>query len=178
MPLEIKDYQKIIPDAFHGTSLKHVKKILSEGFQISRGSNQYLGDGVYFFESSEWHAKNWALKNRDRLTEKIAVIQAIINLGHCYDLHNEEYRKLARETKDNLNRQGNKKITDAVVINFLATKFTTIDSVRMTYVSTEYGQGQRIFEGSRFFEYVQLMICVRKIENISQPSVIYSGYGS
>lgn len=178
MPLEIKDYQKIVPDAFHGTTLTNVRKILSEGFQPSRGPSQFLGDGVYFFESSEWHAKNWALRHRDRTTDKIAVIQAMINLGHCYDLHNEEYRRLARETKANLNRQGTKKITDAVVINFLATKFTIIDSVRATYISTEYGRGQRIFEGSRFFEYVQLMICVRKIENISQPSMIYSGYGS
>ena len=176
MPLEIKDYQKIVPDAFHGTSSKNAKKILSEGFQISRGPGQFLGDGVYFFESSEWHAKNWALRHRDRLTEKIAVIQALINLGHCYDLHNAEYRKLARETKENLNRHGTKEITDAVVINFLATKFKIIDSVRATYISTEYGRGQRIFEGSRFFEYVQLMICVRRTENISQPSMIYSGY--
>ena len=85
---------------------------------------------------------------------------------------------LLRETKENLDRNGTKQITDAVVINFLATKFTIIDSVRATYISTDYGRGQRIFEGSRFFEYVQLMICVRKVENISQPRVIYSGYGS
>ncbi|MGB8993059.1 MAG: hypothetical protein WCD80_13480 [Desulfobaccales bacterium] len=176
--LEIRDYQKIVPDAFHGTLLKNVAEILSEGFRLSRGPSQFLGDGIYFFESSEWHAKNWALRHRERGTDRIAVIQAIINLGHCFDLHNAEYRGLAREIKTNLERKGTKKITDAVVINLLATKFTIIDSVRATYISTEHGRGQRIFEGSRFFEYVQLMICVRKVENITNPFMVYSGYGS
>jgi len=61
--LVAENFEKIIPDAYHGTDFASACNILREKkFRTSTGEHQYLGDGVYFFESSIQEAQNWAKK--------------------------------------------------------------------------------------------------------------------
>jgi hypothetical protein len=155
---------KIVPDAYHGTELKKAQKILSNGkFTLSRGKAHYLGDGVYFFESSEWHAKEWC--KRCFPNSEHGVICATVNLGKCLDLHNQEYKRLLQKVAIKLGMRGVKDITDSVVINFLATNIENFDTVRFTYVKiTE--KYKEIYSRSRIQDFSQLIICVRNIDMI------------
>ena len=108
---EIVYVDKIVPDAYHGTELKTALKILrGKNFIPSRGKETYLGDGVYFYESSLWHARQWCQRRFPGLRH--GVICAAINLRRCLDLHNYEHRKLLQQVRLNLEMKGYKKLTD------------------------------------------------------------------
>jgi len=50
---------------YHGTTRESALKILaSKKFLISKGKNQWLGEGVYFFENDLKQAYNWCTKAR------------------------------------------------------------------------------------------------------------------
>lgn len=170
---KIVNIEKIIPDAYHGTKAKFARNICKNGFKISTGEKQFLGDGVYFFESSMIHAQNWARKQKEHSGEIIGVIKSVVNLGRCLDLHDKEHIELIADVAERLKKRINKNITDAVAINFIATNFNSIDSVRATYFSPHVKN--MIFEGSRFYEYVRLMICIRNLKNILKISLAYEG---
>lgn len=163
----IGTYEKIVPDAFHGTSVALSKDIVNEGFKPSTGERQFLGDGVYFFESSIAHARGWA---RPKFHPgPIAVFRAVVNLGRCLDLHDIEHRELLRKTRDKLQQSG-KKITDAFVINFVAENFHLVDSVRATFSDPKYG---KLFDESKFTAHSQLIICIRNLRNILEYYLEY-----
>ena len=87
----IKYFEKIVPDAYHGTSMQESEEILRDGgFICSNHDELYLGMGVYFFESSEWNAKDWASRRawKKFRTDNIGILRATINLGRCLDLNN------------------------------------------------------------------------------------------
>lgn len=168
MRFEITHFEKIIPDAYHGTSYDAAKKICDEGFEISRGESQYLGDGVYFFESSMGHAKDWA---KNRLGNRyIGVFRAVVNLGKCLDLFNWDHRNFVKKCRDRLKNR-DFEITDAVVINFVAHR-SGADAVRGAYVQPEKGT---MFDESRFYDYCQLMICVRNLSSILSYQLVFQG---
>lgn len=167
--INVADSDKIIPDAYHGTSLGNAQLIDSERrFRPSRGEDNYLGDGVYFFESSRRHAYLWASKHNVSPPGPIAVICAQIRLGRCLDLHNLEHRNYLKTVANLFRERGVKKINDAIVINFLAGK-VPIDTVRAPHVQPGIG---KIFDESRFFDYFSLMICVRNHECIQDFDII------
>ncbi|HKL82757.1 MAG TPA: hypothetical protein VJ879_09585 [Desulfobacter sp.] len=163
----IVNIEKIIPDAYHGTSAKNAKNICQEGFRPSEGE-QYLGDGVYFYEAAMSHAENWARKQFKG--EPIGVLKSTINLGRCLDLHVKEHQELANFVAEKLRKRGKWAITDAVVINFIASNFLPIDSVKATYVSSK--TTKRVFDGSRFYSHSRLIICVRNLKNILKVSLV------
>jgi hypothetical protein len=128
----IRYVEKIVPDAYHGTELGRAKSIeVSRTFDESRGPDHYLGDGVYFYEASRWHAFAWAKRRWG--TVAVGIIRATINLGRCLDLSSYEHRSLLRQVRRELLEKGVNSITDAVVINFFATMITEVDSVRGNY---------------------------------------------
>jgi len=171
---QFKPNDKIVPDAYHGTSKDIAEKIKKDGkFVHSTGEDQYLGNGVYFFESSEWHAKNWAVGRFKG--EKIGIIIAEINLGKCLELSNKEHRDFLRDTAIDLQKSGYK-ITDALVIDFIIKKFPNmVDTVRASYMGLKYQHAKKIFPGSHFYDYQQLMICVKNQSNIINFSITYTG---
>ena len=173
MALKIINWGKIIPDAYHGTDFDSACKISSDKeFDPSNDEDDYLGSGVYFFESSRWHAKDWANRKAKRNGfDSYAIIKAQIDLGRCLDLNNFEHRKYLTTVVRDFERRGAVDINDAVAINFLAAQMP-IDTVRANYVVPEKG---KIFKGSRFYDYSCLMICVRNAEAISNMSIDYTG---
>jgi hypothetical protein len=176
--LEIAYVKKIIPDAYHGTSRSIAERILIEGFIYGHDDTKYLGDGVYFFEASERNAKYWA---KSRYPSEPCVIQAVIDLGRCLDLNNQEHRRLLRrlykELLAEMQRRSKDKasfeceITDAFLIEFVASQ-CKLDTVRALQVKPDRGT---LFEGSRLMIYQDLVISVRNTDCILQCRILERG---
>lgn len=173
MAYRIHDFEKIIPDAYHGTDIDTAEKVAAEQkFIPSNGNDDYLGCGVYFFESSKWHAKDWAIKKGKKLGfTEYAVLNSRINLGRCLDLNNMDHRNYVKDIASEFKRRGATGVNDAIVINFFASK-VKIDTVRANYVVPGMG---KIFEESRFYSYSCSMICVRDTDKITDINIEMRG---
>lgn len=167
MSFKINYEEKIVANAFHGTSAENATSIQQHGFKPSKGNNQYLGDGIYFYLNSKWHAEIWA--SRRRKFDNIAVFEAIIDLGTCLNLGKPEHRKLIKKVFSNLKERGCEDVTDAAAINFFASNICSIDTVMAVYVQPEYG---KIDPNSRFYDYVQNLLCVRNGGNIVEYDLV------
>lgn len=172
--MEIKYVEHIIPNAYHGTTLKKANEILkTKKFNVSRGKNKFLGDGIYFYEASRWHAFKWAERCHPNID--LGIICATINLGKCLDLHNYEYIRLLKSVRRELRRRKIPEVTDAVVINFYATQ-EDFDTVRATCTVPEPEKmPSRIFPESRYYEFTQLIICVRNQKRILAIELVWEG---
>lgn len=169
--MKIIHIEKIIPDAYHGTTMENARSIVQGGhFKSSRGSDVYLGDGVYFYEASKWHAFEWAKRNYAGVD--LGILRAWVNLGKCLDLNNYEHRLLLKQVRRELLQRGVSEITDAVVINFYATNIEEFDTVRAPYTVSQRGM---IFPGSKYHEFSQLIICVRNNKRIIKFQIIFEG---
>jgi hypothetical protein len=166
---QIKPSGKTVPDAYHGTSKDIAVKIKHNGFTPSE-EDDYLGNGVYFFESSEWHAQQWARKKYS----EIGVICAEIELGNCLELYKKEHQDLIKDTcKEVQKKLGLKNLKDGIIINWITRDFKVkVDTVKALYT---IGGSKKIFPGSHFYEDTVMMICVKNLSNIVRFSITYSG---
>ena len=167
---DIEYTERIIPESYHGTNIENARQIKEEGFQPSKGDHQFLGRGVYFFRKSQWHAEDWARRRFDA----IAILQAMVQLGRCLDLDRPKHRRLLEKTYRKLEERGHGDASDAAVINFLATHICEIDTVTATYIQPKYGEHGRVFEGSRFYDFVQSLLCVRDSGNILDYEIVHT----
>ncbi|MEI7812125.1 MAG: hypothetical protein WCJ01_06820 [Ignavibacteria bacterium] len=169
--LKIQDYEKLVPDAFHGTSYEQANKIAAEQkFELSRGDNYYLGDGVYFFENSKLSARNWAVNIKKY--NRYGILKATIKLGKCLDLNNEEHTRHLRTVEENLRKRNLEGITDGYLINVTA-KILGADTVRGTFIKENAG---KLFQKSRLYNKSQLVICVRNVDNILTIYLVKGAY--
>ena len=160
----IKFKDKIVPDAYHGTSKANAQNIIRIGkFELSSGKECYLGDGIYFFEAGKGHAEWWARRKYGSGT-RIAVIIATVQLGKCLDLGNPEHIRLIELARQEIQKQSlDIELSDTLVINFLAKKVSTdIETVRGYF----HGSPERVFTGSKVFEITHVVICVKNHGNI------------
>jgi hypothetical protein len=164
---EVRATEKIVPDAYHGTRQQWAAFIIRDGFKLSRGKDLFLGDGVYFFETSHQTAKAFAIR---RHRTDIAVIKAVINLGRCFDLHVQDYSEFVSECAEKMRKRAGRRkeeITDALVINFIAS-IGEIDSVK----ASRRTSGDRLFYESKWFHNQEIMICVRNLANILNVELV------
>jgi hypothetical protein len=159
----IRFEDKVIPDAYHGTSKAFAENIIrTKKFQPSSGDDCYLGDGIYFFEAGKGHAKWWATKQYPGT--QIALIIAVVQLGRCLDLGNPEHIALVSFTREEIKKKGApENLTDTAVINFLTSK---IDKEIETIRGYFHGSPLRLFSESKIFEITHVIICVKKHDNI------------
>lgn len=159
------DAGKIIPDAYHGTSKNYAEGIVvTQKFRISKGSDCYLGDGIYFFEGDKDQAKWWARKKYKN--KSIGIIKASINVGMCLDLLISEHREFVKEARRKIEQTAKISVADAVVLNFITTELNPeIDTIKGVFF--KYGNDLRkISFGSRIYDHVFMVICVKKHKNI------------
>jgi hypothetical protein len=154
--------------------LEHALNIIAQGFKISPNPLQYWGNGVYFYESGEKDAIEWAQKRQKRERGgKIAVILSVIDLGDCLDLDIQAHRDMLREMRSQLIKNGVEPdtITDAVAINALADILQT-DTVRIRRDNVA-GGATKLFRGSRLYDHIYLILCVRNLQNILSSVISY-----
>lgn len=90
---------------FHGCDQSTVDKVVSGEEHLKASENDYdwLGHGIYFWENNEIRALEWAKELSQRKNSSIknpAVIGAVIDLGHCFDLTDSAYLKELKSTYD------------------------------------------------------------------------------
>jgi hypothetical protein len=156
----------------HGTYLETAKKILNEGFKATTNEDHYWGDGIYFYESGEKDAIQWAKDKQAREKGgKIAVIMSQISTGDCLDLDRQDHRDLVLDMREKLLAEGlaEETVTTPFAINALAVVLGT-DTVRLTYESKAEG---KLFSGSRLFRRVASILCVRKLQRILSSVLSY-----
>lgn len=169
----IKAFNKIVPDAYHGTSSSNAKEIIKDNsFRQPKEEREFLGTGIYFFEGSLENAKYWA---RDKHEPPIAVICATINLGRCLDLNIKEHRDYIKEVARNL--QNKRQITNVNVAIAIEVIFRSsgnkIDTVRAVQSPD---RKTRILPKSPYDDNTRLVICVKNPESILELSLCFDGY--
>lgn len=92
------EYQRQVV-AYHGCD-EAVADAALRGATLKPSSNDYdwLGTGVYFWEHGPARAMEWArfMKTRKKVS-KPAVVGALIQLGHCFDLLDVRLTEVLRE---------------------------------------------------------------------------------
>jgi hypothetical protein len=173
----VTHFERIIPDAYHGTTFISATKILRDGkFQPSTdvdNEDHWLGDGAYFFESEERLAKKQgrkAARKNNLVDKKIGVIRATINLGRCLNLNTIAHAEAVLAAMKHLKRAGKTEVTDAAAINAVAVLMNA-DVVKASFVWHTFGRiSNRLFVANPVF------ICVRNQENILEMTLSYKGY--
>lgn len=172
---------------YHGCDAASAEKILSDN-QFKQSTNDYdwLGHGVYFWESDPKRGLDFAKQQASRLSgpkvENPVVVGAVLDLRACLDLSTLAGTQLVAEAyhtamemfetakgpipknspdKDSLVRR-----LDCAVLNILhdiqsKNKFPEFDSVRGIFV-----EGSEIFPGSAIREKTHTQLCVRNSECI------------
>ncbi len=172
--------EKLVPDAYHGTLAKNVESILKNGFRPSRGLDNYLGTGVYFYESSEAWAEHWAEKRAREAGGglEIAVLSAQIRLGRCINLSDRAHQRILESFADDIQRRISsgamagdfRKLTPAYIYN-LAAQRSNADTLKKPY-----GPARDPVGGwSKVDLSMRIVICVRRTSNITDVAVVRIG---
>ncbi|MFI3207104.1 MAG: hypothetical protein R3Y33_07630 [Clostridia bacterium] len=172
---------------FHGCSEETYNSVIKEGKPLLPSDNDYdwLGHGIYFWESNLERAVQWAEEQAKQKHYKPAVIGAIIDLGHCLNLLDSSYISLIKNHYDifkgemeainsvlpkNTNVGKNTDLLlrrlDCAVINHLHEdrKYNNekaFDSVRGMFL-----EGNPIYPDAGFREKAHIQIAVRNIDCI------------
>ena len=171
---------------YHGCDESTLRMVLEGGtLRPSQNAYDWLGHGVYFWESSPTRALRWAEETKLRPGATIthpAVLGAIIDLGHCLDLIDPDrahlvqnaYVEYLRQCEEfgvpparNKGPESKARFLDCAVMNLLhelgsEEGMPPFDTVRGFFV-----EGQPLYPtaGLRSLDHVQ--ICVRRPECIA-----------
>jgi hypothetical protein len=178
--------------AYHGCDAAVAERLLAgEPFQKSENDHDWLGAGVYFWEYGADRALKFACdqQRRGKLAEP-AVVGALVQLGHCFDLMDTAYTKdLASAFRAyrsfaahsgwmlprNADSTPDKKLRrlDCSVLNYhlesAEAQGVAFDTVRGGFV-----EGERAFPGSGIFRESHIQIAVRNrgcILGVFRPTV-------
>jgi hypothetical protein len=172
---------------FHGCDKTVAERVLAgagkQHLKRSTNRHDWLGNGIYFWESSPQRAMEWAEYVRDNPSvssgkiETPAVVGAIIDLGYCGMLHDRAFLAELRQAHDLLTQalssaglplptnQGGpdkaRRLLDCAVIEYLHTlreaeklhKYDTIRSV--------FSEGSNLYPGTSFTEKSHIQLVVR-----------------
>ena len=184
---------------YHGCDKSVAEAVLSgASTHLLSSQNEYdwLGHGIYFWESSPERAMDYATlqmshAGRMRKITEPAIIGAVINLGYCLNMLDSKFTEIIRKgyqemtaalqqagnaIPKNHKRSGSNDILlrklDCAVINFVhitrdRETLQPFDSVRAAFI-----EGYPIYNGGGFFEKTHIQICVRdtgKIRGYFRP---------
>ena len=186
-------YQKLpqLVLGFHGCDQSVVDKVLnshSEHLRPSANAYDWLGDGIYFWQNDPQRAYEWAVESHKRNTiKKPAVIGAIIDLGLCLNLCEQQAISLLKRSYDELstvfselgldiNAKYRNKAPDAG--GFLLRRELDCLVIRHAHVLMEgegvsfdtvcgyFQEGTTAYPGSGIQEKSHIQICVRNTDCI------------
>lgn len=167
---------------FHGCNQKTYENVICKNKPLSWSMNTYdwLGNGIYFWEQNYLRAKKWA---KDRFGRDGAVIGAVLDLGYCLNLMDDNYIPLLKQGYELLKIKC-ESLGDELPINHLgkdkllrdldcAVIEQIHDYKRVLYDCDEFGgtpfdsvrglfiEGNPVYEGSELYEKTHIQICVR-----------------
>lgn len=143
----------------------------------SQNRYDWLGDGIYFWEHSPSRALRWAT---DHFGKKAAVLGAVIQLGACFDLLDEEitailaanYRRFKRSHATlrmplPINKGKEKKLRelDCAVINYSLNRASGA-KVKFDTARGAFLEGPPIFPGTTISAETHMQVAVRNVDCI------------
>ncbi len=171
--------------AYHGCDGAVADRLIAGAdFRLSRNDYDWLGHGIYFWETNPRrgleYARELALSKRGSHIKAPAVVGAVVELGLCLDLttsagleqvkraHEALARSVAKaglplpsNSKDFLRRN----LDCAVIEQLHAIRARAgdppIDSVKGAFI-----EGKPIYEGAGFFDRTHIQICIRNPDRI------------
>ena len=171
---------------FHGCDKRTRDEVLNGGsLNPSLNSYDWLGNGIYFWESDPQRALEWAqqaAKRESSSVEEPAVLGAVIDLGNCLDLMNRQsipilrygyewlkksYEKSGDSLPVNRNVKNNedylyRDLDCAVIEKIHETIRQNPDLGLMPYDSVRglFLEGKNVYEGACFKEKTHLQLCI------------------
>lgn len=170
--------------AYHGCDADIAQRLLDgEPFRRSQNDYDWLGRGVYFWEYGADRALQFACEQQRRgRINAPAVVGALIQLGHCFDLMDTKctrelptaFAKLQREHEingiaipSNSGRSPTRLLRrrDCSVLNFY---LDWLEGVGTKYDTVRCGfpEGDPAFEGSGIYQQSHIQIAVRNAASI------------
>ena len=168
---------------YHGCDADIGERVLSGQIDLLKSDKDYdwLGPGVYFWESDPQRAWEWADRRKELKTIKTPfVVGAAIDLGNCLDLMAREslellaesYKNLievvnaagdGRQLPENRGRDGDKllRFLDCAVIRLLHSALEASDEPALDTVRGLFSEGEDLYPGSGFKKktHVQIAVC-------------------
>jgi hypothetical protein len=165
---------------YHGCDRSVAEDLLKgKPFLPSKNDHDWLGSGIYFWETNPQRGLDWAkyLKGRSHKINIPEVVGAVIDLGYCLDMLSANGIAAVRAAHDNFIETSKKSKSqipsnslgpdlllrklDCSVINFLheslqQAKQPLFDSVRGVFI-----EGDRIYTNSGFYKRTHIQLCIR-----------------
>ena len=172
---------------YHGTSVEFGKKILIEQkMRPSRGDDQWLGDGQYFFRN-DFYAFRWIVikytegfknnntKKIELIYDHYMILKADINLNpdRVYSLYDPiahanymNLLDLLQEKQEYSEKYKNKEIVDGVVINILFTRMGY--GKRYDAVEAMFNISTKSKRKTRFNSFSEYQVCIKNSDIIKR----------
>lgn len=173
----------VLAYGFHGCTQETEHNVIDLREEIKSSNNDYdwLGTGMYFWESNPLRALEWAARHCKKSSDTPAVIGACIDLSRCLNLL--DYRNLQRlkmtyllleaasqnagyPLPQNTNIHGSKDLLkrklDCYIVN-MTCKFVELQAPENAYTTVRgvFWEGQELYNGAGFRERNHIQICVR-----------------
>lgn len=163
---------------YHGCSREVADRLIGgEAFRPSQNPYDWLGDGVYFWESDPVRALQWA---NDAVARKsyndAAVIGAVLDLELCLDLTTQSSLDVIRTAYEDLqtlvdslgetlveNRSGLLRQRDNAVLNYL---YESMPEPKFQTVRGVFTEGDWLYPGARIHSQTHVQIAVRDLNCI------------
>lgn len=165
--------------AYHGCERQVGERILKgEAFKPSNNDYDWLGPGIYFWESNPRRGLDYAREvlSRARARSKSPfVIGAVVSLGRCLDLTTFDSIEIVRAAYKSLvdatkaaglplpanSEDGLRRHLDCAVIRRVHTILAAAGSEPVDTVKGIFVEGKPIYTGSGFYEktHVQIAVC-------------------
>ena len=170
---------------FHGCDRATGEALLAgkiDHLQPSKNEYDWLGSGIYFWESDPWRAKQWAEQAaaRPKMTSKPVlepyVVGAVIDLGFCFnlldvdscveasnafDLVQSLYAESDRQVPQNKGPEGALRYRDRLVIETVHLLRRRAKAPRYDSVRAAFPEGGCLYEGAGFQARSHIQIAVR-----------------
>lgn len=167
---------------YHGCEQKLANGLLTGKIPIadwnkSENAYDWLGEGIYFWEHSPGRALRWAI---DRFQRRAAVIGAVIQLGTCFDLLDEQmagllsdsypefeesFKRSAMPLPVNRGTEHKLRELDCAVINDcvrrMGSRGIAFDTVRGAFL-----EGDPVFPGTTISSQTHIQLAVRSVDCI------------
>lgn len=163
--------------AYHGCD-QAVADASFRGGKLQESVNDYdwLGNGIYFWEHGPARAMEWAqfMKQRKKVTTP-AVVGALIQLGHCFDLLDVRFTDLLRDMfadfMTTLGAAGDmppandpaRKMhrLDCAFLNWAIPTIERGSGVRFQTVRGAFVEGEPVYPSAQIFMHSHIQIAVR-----------------
>jgi hypothetical protein len=164
---------------YHGCLEPMASRLLNGELDIrdwkaSENTWDWLGHGIYFWESAPERASLWAEEKAKQRGGKPAVVGALIDLGDCFDLTDEQFTKLLPLAHQLLEREyGARGLTlprnrggadhprrelDCLVLNTCLSK---VVAGTFTAVRAPFWEGKPVYPGAMLRQRSHIQVAVR-----------------